>query len=106
MGQAPEEYQLIDYDLLAEVTETILNSSAPSTRKLYALKWQLFATLCEQHEVNPVNCLIGPVLEFHERLSAGLATATLNLYVATIPAIHMPLVGRDTMVSLFLCVEA
>lgn len=77
--------KLIDYGLLAEVTETILNSRAPSTRKLYALKWQLFVTFCEQHEVNPVNCPIGPVLEFHERLSARLAPATLNVYVATIP---------------------
>lgn len=39
LGLAPE---LIDYDLLAEVKETILNARAPSNRKLDSLKCQLF----------------------------------------------------------------
>lgn len=59
MGLAPEGYQLIDSDLSTEVIDAILNARAPSTRKLYALKWCLFALWCEQHHLNPVDCPLG-----------------------------------------------
>lgn len=41
IGLSPEGYQLIDSRLSTEFVETILNARAPSTRKLYALKWHL-----------------------------------------------------------------
>ncbi len=41
VGVAPEGAQLIASGLSTEVVETILQSRAPSTRKLYALKWEL-----------------------------------------------------------------
>ncbi len=41
VGVAPEGAQLIASGLSTEVVETILQSRAPSTRKLYALKWRL-----------------------------------------------------------------
>ncbi len=41
VGVAPEGAQLIASGLSTEVVETILQSRAPSTRKLYALKWKL-----------------------------------------------------------------
>jgi len=44
MNWASEGAQLIDSGLSIEVVETILHSRAPSTRKLYALKWKLFRT--------------------------------------------------------------
>ncbi len=41
VGVAPEGAQLIASGLSTEVVETILQTRAPSTRKLYALKWEL-----------------------------------------------------------------
>ncbi len=46
VGVAPEGAQLIASGLSNEVVETILQSRPPSTRKLYALKWKHFTSLC------------------------------------------------------------
>ncbi len=64
VGVAPEGAQLIASGLSPEVVETILQSRAPSTRKLYALKWRLFTSWCGDRQLDPVNCLVGTVLEF------------------------------------------
>ncbi len=45
MGVAPEWSVLMCSGLSAEITNTILNSRAPSTRHLYALKWRSFLLL-------------------------------------------------------------
>ncbi len=55
--------------------------------------------------VDPVNCPIGPVLEFlQEKLAAGTATTILRVYVVAITARReldeIPL-GRHRMVSAF-----
>ncbi len=41
--------------LSTEVVETILHSRAPSTRKLYALKWKVFASWCSDHQLETIN---------------------------------------------------
>ncbi len=56
--------------------------------------------------IDPVNCPVGPVLEFlQERLTAGAAATTLRVYVAAIAARReldeIPL-GRHWMVSAFM----
>ncbi len=104
---APEGAQLIASGLSTEVVETILQSRAPSTRKLYALKWRLFTSWCGDRQLDPVNCPIGTVLEFLQaRFSAGLTHSTLKVYVAAIAAYHAPLggqsVGKDPLVTRFL----
>ncbi len=57
VGLASEGAQLIDSGLSTEVVETILHSRAPSTRKLYALKWRAspvhFKSLCGGHKCLP-----------------------------------------------------
>jgi hypothetical protein len=103
----PEGAQLIASGLSTEVVETILQSRAPSTRKLYTLKWRLFTSWCGDRQLDPVNCPIGTVLEFLQaRLSAGLAHSTLKVYVAALSAYHAPLsgqsVGRHPLVTRFL----
>ncbi len=60
---ATEGAQLIASVLSTEVVETILQSRAPSTRKLYALKWRLFTSWCGDRQLDPVNCPVGTVLE-------------------------------------------
>ncbi|CAM4555428.1 unnamed protein product [Leuciscus chuanchicus] len=107
VGLASEGAQLIESGLSTEVVETILQSRAPSTRKLYALKWRVFTSWCSDRRLDPVHCPIGTVLEFlQDRLTAGLTPSTLKVYVAAIGAYHIPLggmsVGKDPLVSRFL----
>ncbi len=96
---------LID-GLPAEVQETIASARAPATRKLYSSKWGVFESWCLTRAIDPVNCPVGPVLEFlQERLTAGAAATTLRVYVAAIAARReldeIPL-GRYRMVSAFM----
>ncbi|XDV19881.1 hypothetical protein PO909_025279 [Leuciscus waleckii] len=107
VGLASEGAQLIESGLSTEVVETILQSRAPSTRKLYALKWRVFTSWCSDRRLDPVNCPIGTVLEFlQDRFTAGLTPSTLKVYVAAIGAYHIPLggmsVGKDPLASRFL----
>ncbi len=98
--------QVLISSLPAEVQEIIANARAPATRKLYSSKWRVFESWCLAHAVDPVNCLIGPVLEFlQERLEAGAAATTLRVYFAAIATCReldeIPL-GRHQMVSAFM----
>ncbi len=90
--------------LPVEVQET--SARAPATRKLYSSKWGVFESWCLARAIDPVNCPVGPVLEFlQERLTAGASATTLRVYVAVIAArreldeIHL---GRHRMVSAFM----
>ncbi len=92
--------------LPVEVQETIASARAPATRKLYSSKWGVFQSWCLARAIDPVNCPVGPVLEFlQERLTARAAATTLRVYVAAIAARReldeMPL-GRHRMVSAFM----
>ncbi len=92
--------------LPVEVQETIASARAPATRKLYSSKWGVFESWCLARAIDPINCPVGPVLEFlQERLTAGAAATTLKVYVAAIAARkeldEIPL-GRHRMVSSFM----
>ncbi len=92
--------------LPAEVQETIASARAPATRKLYSSKWGVFESWCLTRAIDPVNCPVGPVLEFlQERLTAAAAATTLRVYVAAIAARReldeIPL-GRHRMVFAFM----
>ncbi len=92
--------------LPAEVQETIASARAPATRKLYSSKWGVFESWCLTRAIDPVNCPVGPMLEFlQERLTAGAAATALRVYVAAIAARReldeIPL-GRHQMVSAFM----
>ncbi len=63
--------------LPTEVQETIASARAPATRKLYSSKWGIFESWCLTSAIDPVNCPVGPVLEFlQERLTAGAVATT------------------------------
>ncbi len=92
--------------LPVEVQETIASARAPATRKLYSSKWGVFKSWCLTRAIDPVNCPVGPVLEFlQERLTAGATATTLKVYVAAIAARReldkIPL-GRHRLVSAFM----
>ena len=87
---APERDQLSQAGLPASVIDTILAARAPSTRKAYALKWNVFESWCMTKQVDPVHCQIVLVLEFlQEKLSSGLCPSTLRTYVTAISACHV-----------------
>ncbi len=67
--------------LNVEVQETIASARAPATRKLYSSKWGVFESWSLTRAIDPVNCPVGPVLEFlQERMTAGAAATTLRVY--------------------------
>ncbi len=92
--------------LPVKVQETIASARAPATRKLYSSKWGVFESWCLTLAIDPVNCPVGPVLEFlQERMTAAAAATSLRVYVAAIAARReldkIPL-GRHRMVSAFM----
>lgn len=109
VGLAPEGCQLIDSGLLTDVVETILNDRAPSTRKPYALT-SSHASRSTQHHVDPVNWLIGSVLEFlQDFFLARLSPATAKVYLAAFSSLSSlltePLWGGIPL-SHFMCQTA
>ncbi len=92
--------------LPVEVEETIASARTPATRKLYSSKWGVFGSWCLARAIDPVNCPVGPVLEFlQEKLTTGVSATTLRVYVAAIAARReldeIPL-GRHRLVSAFM----
>ncbi len=85
VGMAHTGPRALMNNLPVEVQETI--ASAPATRKLYSSKWGVFESWCLACSIDPVNCLLGLVLEFlQERLITGAAATTLRVYVTAIAA--------------------
>ncbi len=74
-----------------EVALTIASARAPSTRRAYALKWNLFVEWCSSHREDPRRCSIRAVLSFLQQgLERRLSPSTLKVYVAAISAHHDP----------------
>ncbi len=89
------------------VLNTISEARAPSTRRLYALKWSVFSSWCLNRGENPSTSELAVVLSFlQELLDKGHSHSTLKVFVAAIAAFHAPIagqsVGRDNSVVRFL----
>ncbi len=89
------------------VLNTISEARAPSTRRLYALKWSVFSTWCLNRGENPSTSELAVILSFlQELLDKGRSHSTLKVFVAAIAAFHAPIagqsVGRDNSVVRFL----
>ncbi len=89
------------------VLNTISEARAPSTGRLYALKWSVFSTWCLNRGENPSTSELAVVLSFlQELLDKGRSHSTLKVFVAAIAAFHAPIagqsVGRDNSVVRFL----
>ncbi len=106
VGMAHSGPRVVTNVLPVEVQENIASARAPATRKLYSSKWGVFESWCLARAIDPVNCPVGPVLEFlQERLTAGAASTTLRVYVAAIAArreLDETSLGRHRMVSPFM----
>ncbi len=83
-------------DLPQSVVDTITSTRAPSTRRLYALKWNLFVEWCSSHREDPRRCPVRVVLSFlQEGLERRLSPSTLKVYVAAIAAHHDAVDGKS-----------
>ncbi|KAL0166426.1 hypothetical protein M9458_038270, partial [Cirrhinus mrigala] len=89
------------------VLDTIAEARAPSTRRLYSLKWKVFSSWCVTKDEDPASCDVSVILSFlQDCLDAGRTPSTLKVYVAAISAFHVPIgdrsVGRHHLVTSFL----
>ncbi len=83
-------------DLPESVQNTITQARAPSTRRLYALKWCVFTTWCSTRGTDLVSCDISLILSFlQELLDKGRSPSTLKVFVAAIAASHTPIAGQS-----------
>ncbi|KAL0179586.1 hypothetical protein M9458_025028, partial [Cirrhinus mrigala] len=91
-GRDQEDFR----DLSPSVVNTLLQARAPSTRRLYDLKWRIFVNWCSYHGKDPRNCGIKSVLSFlQEGLDGHLSASTLKVHVAAISANHDLVGGRS-----------
>ncbi|KAI2644810.1 hypothetical protein H4Q32_024702 [Labeo rohita] len=107
VGPAPLVSGRESMNLSESVLNTISQARAPSTRRLYALKWSVFSAWCSTRGEDPVSCDISVILSFlQELLDKGCSPSTLKVYVAAITASHAPIagqsVGRNNLVVRFL----
>ncbi len=80
----------------AQSALTIASAWAPSTRRAYTLKWNLFVEWCSSHQEDPQRCSIRAVLSFLQQgLERRLSPSTLKVYVATISTHHDPVEGKS-----------
>ncbi len=83
-------------DLPPEVLNTIASVRAPSTRRAYALKWNLFVKCCSSRREDPRRCSIGVVLSFLQQgLERRLSPSTLKVHAAAISAYHDHIDGKS-----------
>ncbi len=107
VGSPPLAARREPISLPERVLNTISDARAPSTRRLYALKWSVFSTWCQDSGENPSTSELAVVLSFlQELLDKGHSHSTLKVFIAAIAAFHAPiagqLVGRDNSVDRFL----
>ncbi len=66
------------------------------TRCLYALKWAIFSTWCQDRDLDPVISDVSVVLSFQqEMLDKQRSSSTIKVYAAAIAAFHAPIAGRS-----------
>ncbi len=104
-GPSASRWELTD--LPESIQNTISQARAPSTRRLYTLKWSVFSAWCSTRGTDLFSCDILLILSFlQELLDKGHSPSTLKVYVAAIAASHTPItgqsVGRNNIVVRFL----
>ncbi|KAI2664111.1 3-methylorcinaldehyde synthase [Labeo rohita] len=87
--------------------DTITEVLAPSTIRLYALKWAVFMKWCRLNGHDLESCPVSDILEFlQQRMDGGSMLSTLKVYVAAISAFHATVdghsVGKHDLITRFL----
>ncbi|KAI2644775.1 4-hydroxyphenylpyruvate dioxygenase [Labeo rohita] len=92
-GRDQEDFR----DLPPSVVNTLLQARAPSTRRLYDLKWRIFVNWCSSQGKDPRRCGIKSVLSFFQGgLDRHLSASTLKVHMVAISANHDLVEGRST----------
>ncbi len=95
MGPACVATKWEPFGLAERVLNTTTEARAPSTRRLYALKWSVFSTWCQDRNLDPVTSDVSVVLSFlQEMLDKQRSSSTIKVYVAAIAPIA-PIAGRS-----------
>ncbi len=96
MGPACVAAQREPFDLPERVLNTMSEARAPSTRRLYALKWAIFSAWCQDRDLDLVTSDVSVVLSFlQEMLDKQRSSSTIKVYAAAIAAFHAPIAGRS-----------
>ncbi len=81
--------------LKERVLNTMAEARALSTIRLYTLKWSVFSTWCQDHDLDQVTSEVSVVLSFlQELLDKQHSSSTIKVYVSAIAAFHGPFTGR------------
>ncbi len=92
MGPACVAAQREPFDLPERVLNTMAEARAPSTRRLYALKWAIFSAWCQNRNVDPVTSDVSVVLSFLQKMQdKQRSSSTIKVYAAAIAAFHAPI---------------
>ncbi len=107
MGPACVAAQREPFGLPKRVLNTMAEARAPFIQRLYALKWSVFLTWCQDCDFDLVTSDASVVLSFlQEMLDKQLSSSTVKVYAAAIAAFHAPVAdrsgGRDSAVVKFL----
>ncbi len=96
MGPACVAAQQEPFDLLERVLNMMAEANAPFIQCLYALKWSVFSTWCQDRDLDPVTSDVSVVLSFLlEMLDKQRSLSTIKVYAAAIAAFHAPIAGRS-----------
>ncbi len=96
MGPACVAARREPFGLPESVLNTIAQARAPSTRRLYTLKWSIFSARCQDRDLDPVTSDVSMVLSFlQEMLDKHRSSSTIKVYVAAIAAFHAPISGQS-----------
>ncbi len=68
MGTACVAARWEPFVLPEHVLNTMAESRAPSTRRLYALKWYIFSAWCQDQDLDPVTSDVSVVLSFLQEM--------------------------------------
>ncbi len=107
MGPACVAARREPFVLPERVLDTMAEARAPSSWRLYTLKWSIFSAWCQDRDLDPVTSNVSVVLSFlQEMLDKQRSSSTIKVYTAAIAAFHAPIagrsVGRDSEVIQFL----
>ncbi len=96
MGPACVAARRKTFVLPERVLNTMAEARAPSTRRLYALKWSIFSTWCQDRNLDPVTSDVSVILSFlQEMLVKQRSSSAIKVYAAAIAAFHAPIAGRS-----------
>ncbi len=96
MGPACVAARREPFVLPERVLDTMAEARAPSSRRLYTLKWSIFSAWCQDRDIDPVTSNVSVVLSFlQEMLDKQRSSSTIKVYTAAIAAFHAPIAGRS-----------